>query len=256
MRRRQLFEFNESKWFPQLLRNYETDYLETLFRRTWIYAGIVPALAGFLRRCGTRSIVDLCSGGGGPLPALVGPLFEELGEIQVTLTDRYPNRRAFERLAAASHGRIAFRLDPVDALHPPRGLEGVRTLFDAFHHFPPPRARRILAEAVRDRAPIAIFEAPNRRWPFVLASILTPLFVLMLTPSARPFRWSRLLYTYLVPVLPVVIGWDGLVSHLRAYLVSELETMTCEVGGPGYEWTVEEIRSGPARITTVLGWPV
>ena len=33
MRRRQLFEFNESQWFPQLLRDYETDYLETLMAR-------------------------------------------------------------------------------------------------------------------------------------------------------------------------------------------------------------------------------
>ena len=124
----------------------------------------------------------------------------------------------------------------MSALDVPKRLTGFRTMFTAFHHFRPADARAILASAVRDRQGIAIFEATSRT-PAALGMMLAvPLVVWLLTPLIRPFRWSRLFWTYVVPVIPVAIMFDGVVSCLRSYTPGEIQMMAMEVGGETFEW--------------------
>ena len=52
--------------------------------------------------------------------------------------------------------------------------------------------------------------------------LLTPFAVWLMTPFMRPFRWSRLLLTYPLPLVPLTCLWDGIVSQLRAYTADEL----------------------------------
>lgn len=254
--RRRLFEIHEQDWAPAWLRHYSTDYLEALFARLGIYDGVAPRLAELVRRSGEQRIVDLCSGAGGPLPALIAALRRELGaDVEILLTDKFPNREAFERLERGSAGNIRHLAAAVDARAVPPELHGLRTLFDSLHHFSAEDARAILADARECGVPIAVFEAVSRRPSTVLGSVLIPVLVLALTPWVRPFRWRRLLFTYPIPVLPLSIGWDGLVSHLRAYTADELRALTDGLTAPGYTWEVGEIPVGPAAITFVLGWP-
>ncbi|RMF50860.1 MAG: class I SAM-dependent methyltransferase, partial [Anaerolineae bacterium] len=82
-----------------------------------------------------------------------------------------------------------------------------------------------------------------------------PLNVWLLTPWMRPFRWSRLLLTYLLPILPLLIAWDGLVSHLRAYSADDLRALAAEVHVPGYAWETGTLRARGAPLTYILGIP-
>ena len=255
-RRRQLFEFNEADWFPQWLRDGQTDALEAIFRLTGLFRGAPALLAELLVATGERRIVDLCSGSGGPLPSLVSEIERRLGsEIEVVLTDKFPNLDAFERHAQAMAGRIAFVRDPVDALHPPAELEGVRTVFDAFHHLRPDEAEKLLQQAVEDGTPIAIFDVAGRRWLHLLSCLLLPLAVLVVTPWIRPLRARRLLFTYLLPVIPLTVCWDGVVSHLRAHDHSEIARMLAPLQERGFDWHVEGIGRWPMVVTAVLGRP-
>jgi len=68
-----------------------------------------------------------------------------------------------------------------------------------------------------------------------MVRLLTPLFVVIATPFIRPFLWKRLLWTYLIPFVPFICCWDGVVSQLRAYTISELSELT--QGFEGYEWS-------------------
>ena len=49
-------------------------------------------------------------------------------------------------------------------------------------------------------------------------------------PACPPFRWSRLLWTYLVPVIPLVLLFDGIVSCLRSYRPDELLKLVAIAG--------------------------
>jgi hypothetical protein len=175
------------------------------------------------------------------------------------LTDRYPNIQAFERARRLSHQAVTYHAEPVDATRVPSALPGFRTMFTAFHHLRPDQARAVLADAVTKGEGIAVFEPGQRsRLTLLLLPLLlgTPLRVLVATPFIRPFRWSRLLWTYLVPVVPLVLLFDSIVSVLRWYSVQELRDLTA--GLDRYRWDIGTVRSKPIPfpITYLLGVPL
>src|SRR5690606_9971371 len=105
-------------------------------------------------------------------------------------------------------------------------------IFTAFHHFDPPRATAILRDAVASRSPIAVFEFTRRRARNVaLAAIAGGLGLPLVVPFLRPLRATHLLWSYLIPVAPLVYAWDGAISNLRTYTTTELATMARAADG-------------------------
>jgi hypothetical protein len=266
MRRIQFFELHEQAWFPSSLRDGVTDALQFGIRCLRAYAPIVPMLERTLKATESRSIVDMCSGGGGPWIDLARQLEarrapssngrQKAPDLQILLTDKYPNLRAFENVKAASCNRINFYPASVDAMKVPEELQGLRTMFTSFHHFPPDEARAIIQNAVDAGKGIGIFELPRRALSTIL---LTFGFVLMLfvgTPWIRPFRWSRLLWTYLIPIVPFALLFDGVVSCLRSYPPQELREMVGRLSGREYRWEIGEALGGGTPITYLVGSPL
>ena len=108
------------------------------------------------------------------------------------------------------------------------------------------------------RQPIGVFEIPERAIPIVLATMLfTPIIVLLMTPFIRPFRWERLPFSYLFPLVPLTCFWDGFVSQLRAYTPRELEDLALSLGDVGYAWKPDKVRlqGSPAHLTYLTGPP-
>ena len=160
------------------------------------------------------------------MPAIVEAMREDGFELTATLTDRYPSADVLDHVAAESSGRIT-RLDaPIDATNVPRDLHGFRTLFSALHHFRPDDVRRILADAVEAQQPIAAFEVVSRSPVAIIAVLLSPIPVMLLMPFLKPFRWSWLFFTWVFPLIPLFVVWDGVVSCLRAYTLPELSELT------------------------------
>lgn len=255
MPRLHLFEFEDQDWFPATWRDYGTDFLQFLTARTNAFRPVLPLLEKALKACGTPRIVDLASGGGGGWLGLGVELAEKFPGLRITLTDAFPNLPAFRRAAAQPF--IDYIETPVSALQVPAGLEGVRSLFLAFHHFRPAEARRILQNALDSGNPVAVFEGQGRNLPSLLAMFFSPLTVLLATPFIRPFRPGRIFFTYLLPVVPLFVWWDGLVSALRTYSVGELNCLIGELkGSERFAWETGTLKSGPSTITYLLGLPV
>lgn len=252
-----LFEWEDQPWFPSVIRDLATDYLHFVETKFALHRPVVGLLAEALRATGLRHVVDLCSGGGGPIPSLKKELGEQGLTVSFLLTDKYPNLGAFEATAASSNGEIAFRTEPVDARAVPRDAVGFRTLFNALHHFHPTDALAVLRDAATTGQPIGVFESPDRRVRTILPMLfLVPLVVAVTTPFIRPFRWSRLFWTYVVPLVPFAVWWDGIVSQLRAYTVPELKRLAADVGVPGYVWKAGHVPIGtvPGRLTYLVGF--
>jgi hypothetical protein len=253
--RLQLFELEDLQWFPRTIRDLATDYLHFMETRFDLHKPLVPLLREVLEESNTARVVDLCSGGGGPVLAVYEALLAEGIAVKFMLTDKYPNLGAFRRLSELHPSGIRFYADSVDATKAPQSLLGLRTMFNAFHHFAPEAARSVLASAVEARQPIAIFEVPERRLVTIISMFLTPLFVAIATPFIRPFQWRRLLWTYLIPLVPLTCMWDGLVSQFRAYSAGEMLELTR--GLDDYSWKATSVRIGgtPGRLTSLVGIP-
>ena len=208
-----------------------------------------------LAATGSRTIIDLCSGGGGPVVAVQRALGQAGLAVDVTLTDRYPNVGAFQYARERSIGRICFIDQPVDATAVPEHLNGFRTMFAALHHFSPEAVRRTLQDAVTKRQPIAVFDMTRGTLPPPSMAILgNPLGVLLAAPFVRPFRWSRLFWTYLVPIVPLYLTWDAFVSGLRLYSVKDLQEFVASLPQNDYVWQVGGEKF-PRCITYVIGYP-
>jgi len=257
MRRVQFIELHEQPWFPPSLRHEITDALQFGLNLLKVYAPIAPLLQSVLDSAQCRSIVDMCSGGGGPWLDLSRKLQPDAQVFQILLTDKYPNLGAFQNVRAASGNHIAFYPDSVDAMKVPGELQGFRTMFTSFHHFAPEEARALLQNAVDAGQSIGIFEI-TRRAPSTI-SLMFPwaLMPFVFTPLIRPFRWSRLLCTYVVPIIPLVLLFDGVVSCLRTYRPQELREIIKKLSGIEYQWEVGEHSkaAGKPPITYLIGYP-
>jgi len=178
--------------------------------------------------------------------------------VKAVLTDLYPNLPAFARVSSAHRELIELRSEPVDATNVPASLDGLRVMFNAFHHFKPELATAVLQDAAAKKQPIAIFEVVSREALSLVGMFLSPLNFALSVPFLRPFQWSWLLFTYVVPVLPAFVLWDGLVSWLRIYSEAELCELTSRIETPpGWTWDMGRIRLGnaPAHATYLIGLP-
>jgi hypothetical protein len=257
MRRVHAFELEDQTWFPAAIRDLATDYLH-FFQTTFALHRPAAALLGpALEASGATAVVDLCSGGGGPLLVVQRDLAAGGRHVRATLTDRFPNAQAFAHVARESGGALTYVEAPVDARAVPQALAGFRTVFNAFHHFAPADAVAVLRDAAIHGQPIAVFELSNRAAYTLVPLLFTPLYVWLATPFIRPFRWRRLLWTYLVPLVPLTCWWDGIVSQLRAYTPSELEDLARCTGVADYTWRAGQVRIGrtPGMMTYLIGIP-
>lgn len=222
MKRFHLFEFEDYDWFPKIIRDGGTDFLGFVLKYIKFYEPSINILEDVVKRSGHHHIVDLCSGNGGPISLVHDKIDKDL-QVSYTLSDKFPNRAAYKKLKTTSNGIIDFKSESLDILNDIIITEGIRTLFTAIHHFKPEEVRLILNNAIIDRAPIAIFDGGNKHIGSILAIVLThPIWFFFGTPFIRPFKWSRLLLTYIIPLIPLYAIWDGIVSILRLHTPEEL----------------------------------
>jgi hypothetical protein len=130
-------------------------------------------------------------------------------------------------------------------------------MFSSFHHFPPAQARSILQNAIDARQGIGIFEITSRTPAAICMMFLWCLTPFLLTPSIRPFRWTRVFYTYVLPIIPLVLLFDGLVSCLRTYQTRELRELVQDLAGNEYYWEIGEQAGtfSPLPVTYLIGYP-
>lgn len=234
------------------------DFLRFAISKLRVYSPIVPLLEELLTRSGQTQILDLCAGGGGGIIGIQKELEQRMQQhIGVTLSDLYPNIPAFKLIQQETNGAINYIPQPIDATGVPPEITGCRTIFSAFHHFSPQLAQSILQDAATKRVPIGIFEGAGKNYLEVVAAILFfPIVFFLLTPFMRPFRWSRLIFTYLVPLIPLCTIWDGCVSIMRLYTPEHLLQLTRSIAATNYTWRAGKVKHKTGlKIIYLIGYP-
>ena len=153
---------------------------------------------------------------------------------------------------AVAHRDHAIAVDsPVDATAVPATFDhDTRTLFNAFHHFPPPLAKRIPADAVGQRKAIFIYEGFPRN-PLRLGPSMPFMAVSMMTHPLRTRRhWLlKALFIWLLPLVPLAGLWDAFASSMRVHNEAELREMVADLD-PNYSWAYRETRYGSDGLAT------
>ncbi|MBK8241993.1 MAG: class I SAM-dependent methyltransferase [Saprospiraceae bacterium] len=253
-----LFEFEDLKWFPNSIREGGTDYLRYFLNAVEFYKPIIPLISETLCEIKEHHIIDLCSGGGGAIEQINKELQKNTKEpITITLTDKFPNTNAYKHLKEKNNNQIDFLDDSIDAKNVPKDLKGLRTMFSAIHHFDPDTIIKILKNSVEHNAGICFFDGGDKNIFTIFGIVIFhPIAFILFTPFFKPFKLSRLFFTYIIPLIPLTTVWDGCVSILRLYNPNELLGFAKQVEDHNYIWKSGKVRNKLGmNITYLIGYP-
>ena len=65
-----------------------------------------------------------------------------------------------------------------------------------------------------------------------------------MAPFIRPRTLSRFAWTYLLPLVPLAMCWDGPVSMLRVYSEQELAELTAPLQSDDCAWEIGRVSTG------------
>lgn len=262
MKRVQLFEFEDFNWFPNTLRNSMTNLLVVLHKMMKLDKVIAKLVRETLQKENLNSIVDLGSGSGGSMPVVLESILEENPDVSLTMTDLYPNPQAIKRFNNNGDERITYHAEPVDATNIASAPKGLKTMVNCFHHMRPEQAKSILKSAEDSNEPLLIYEMAENTMPLVLWWLLLPISLcilvvmcLLMTPFVKPLSWQQIVFTYLIPVIPIFYAWDGQASLPRMYTMKDLDELLKDCKSDKYTWTKGNVfdSKGKKKGTFVLG---
>lgn len=233
------FEFCDQPWLRGVWREAYLDGLNFLFRLGGIYRNMHKPFGRWARQAGRAHVLDLGSGGAGPIVTLLAAARRDAAPLpQITLSDLYPDLSAFERVKSEFPGQVDYIATPLDAFAEGNaGSEApLRSICTGFHHLTPEQARRFLAAVTARTDGLFIMEPMPRTWLSPLMSLLT-LPLLMLAPFfAHRFSLKKLALSTLLPLVPLMIVFDGVVSALRMYHPDELLVLLPESARKQWRW--------------------
>ncbi len=267
MKRVHVLEFEDLPWFPSWLRTSMTNVLVVLAR----LIGVTPVLSQLVSRAlgelKLDRIVDLGSGAGGSMPDVLEAVRQQATSrtTSLVLTDLHPNDDAVALFNDEQRPHVTYQRGPVNATDIASAPAGLKTMINCFHHMRPETARAILRSAHDNREPLLVYEMGDNKVPLWLWCLALPISLpivalscLLLTPLVRPLTMRQLVFTYLLPIIPLLYAWDGQASMPRLYTLSDMDELLQGLDSPEYRWEKATAKTATGRNlgTYLLGMPV
>ncbi|OBT77557.1 hypothetical protein VF21_04606 [Pseudogymnoascus sp. 05NY08] len=186
--------------------------------------------------------IDFCAGAGGPTPCIERELNQKLAKtksssedtrpgathvvngehnesVRFVMTDLHPHIADWKEACSKSKN-LTFVSEPVDATNASADLilndgKKVFRMFNlAFHHFDDSLGRNILKNTLETSDGFGIFELSERTPSSLLMITLMGLLFFFITPFYFWRSPGHLFFTYIIPIIPFVVVFDGYVSSL------------------------------------------
>jgi len=207
MKRKQITQITNTSWCPRLIKRLTADFL------SW-FVLMVNATKPFI------------------------PVIEEIvakTEIDNIINIEFNVGAGIDTVKPFLGNDISIKSIPISMFNTDE--KGVYLFVNSFHQLNVTQAKEILDRIVSSKNPIVIVEGNNDSlWQVVGMTIFLPLTILLTTPFVKPFSVSRLVFTYLIPVLPIVIVIDGCLALLKLYSPTDLLELTTSLNVRNYEW--------------------
>ncbi len=260
MKRIQLFEFEDFHWFPHWIRSCMTNLLIVMHKLMGTKEVLVSILSEIRKEHSFDQIVDLGSGSGGIMPDVVDEMNQKDRDnmVHLLLSDLHPNEKSIHDFNTNEDSSTRYHTTSVDATHLAKAPKGLKTMINSFHHMPPQKAKMILASAQENKEALLIYEMAENKMPLLLWWLLLPIsltivfvMALILTPFSRPITVQQLIFTYLIPIIPIFYAWDGQASLPRMYTFKDVESLLKPIRNDDYIW---EIKQGKRLNGKTLGY--
>jgi hypothetical protein len=219
-----LAEFMDQRWIPAslhaTLRDVLAFHLHVMLGDYYGWAaGRAIDRAG---RTGVRQIAEIGAGSAGFSRTTAGRIRAGGHDLRVSVSDLHPQPDLYRDLEREYPGIVSAAVEPVDFLARPPAADAIVVLSAAFHHVPPAERPRMIGALAARR--VMVFESVTKNALSMAAcalgflpAIATPVYFAR-APSGR---WRRVFWCWIVPVAPLMVAWDGVVSCLRCWTEEE-----------------------------------
>eukprot|EP01084_Bolivina_argentea_P262592 444121_1 len=256
----QYIELHEQKWCPLLFR----EIIITCLQSYWCWFGLTNTFGSpaqtvasmiYQKNEQVATLLDLCSGSGGPISLIIDELNRNQMKTKTTAitSDLFPNLSKWE-LLSLKNANIRYCKIPVDATNVnlnkiQQNLNKqltkeiatnnehicLRTIFNAFHHFSPKIATSILSDVMKCGDEFITVELGHRGGIIhflllvleMVATIPALIVVQMISYVVdRHPICDVLLMVISTPIWATIFVHDGIVSCARSYKQTELIDLT------------------------------
>lgn len=266
MKRIQLFEFEDFDWFPTWIRSSMTNLIVVMHKIFGTKEVIGELLSQIKKKHNFTQVVDMGSGSGGIMPAVIQLINEQTKgpPVKLLLTDLYPNPQFVNYINDRKIKNISYQQTPLDATNLSQAPKGLKTMVNSFHHMPPEQAKKILKSAQENQEPLLVYEMAENKMPLLLWWLFLPLsllivfiMALVLTPFSKPLSWKQIVFTYLIPIIPIFYAWDGQASMPRIYTFNDINELLGETKDESYTWEIATAKKADGKSLGyyILGLP-
>ena len=227
MKRKQVFQFSNQKWYPSFLKRDMYEFMSWFVGKVNAAKPFLPVLEEVIGHTQTKTIINIDSKIGAGIETVLTLLPEGTEVINVEL----------ERFS--THNK------------------GMYTFINSFHQLDEKKATYYLTQIADSGNSVAVLEGNNDSlWQVVGMTIFVPLTVILSAPFVQPFRITRLIFTYLIPILPVVTMLDGFLALFKLYNPNDLNELVSNIPVKSYVWKSGKADNGRGgKIIYLMGYP-
>lgn len=226
MKRKQVPQITNSNWFPDFLTRCVHEFMTWFVNKVNAAKPFMPVIEEGLKYANRIVVIDKKCGAG----------FETVDKLLDDKIKRvYVNAENFKTTE-----------------------EGMYLSVNSFHQFTAKEAKEILSKVSKKRHPIVVVEGNNDSlWQVFGMTVIVPLTVIITAPFVTPFRFERLFFTYLIPVLPLVTFLDGFIALFKLYAPKDLDELTASINAENYYWRSGKMDNGRGgKIIYLFGYPL
>lgn len=232
--RYQAFQWTNQPWMPKFLRKCADEYLDFLVGFMGINRPFLPLFQELFNLTKPNTVVVLngMTGGG---PAFMASELRSMrgGHLTMTLSDDH-----LDKARALQIGELSGEtLDSISSLATTVQGPAVAVAINSFHRLSNEKAILTLKEVSEKFDGVLIAEGNNRSPRQVFGMLIAvPALVFATAFFVPPFSIKRLLFTYLIPLIPLVVVWDGIAALFRIFPPEDLLMLAEQAGRSDYEW--------------------
>lgn len=224
MKRKQAPQITNTKWFPAFLTRCIHEFMTWFVKKVNAAKPFLPVIEEGLQHANQIVVINKACGAG----------FETV-----------------DHLIDAEISRVFVNAEPFKATE-----QGLYLSVNSFHQFTLEEAKDILKQVSARNQPIVVVEGNNDSlWQVFGMTVIVPLTVLLTAPFVKPFRIERIIFTYLIPILPLVTFMDGFLALFKLYAPEDLNELTASIETEGYYWRSGKLDNGRGgKIIYLIGY--
>lgn len=227
MKRKQVFQFSNQKWYPSFLKRDMYEFMSWFVGKVNAAKPFLPVLEEVIGHTQTKTIINIDSKIGAGIETVL-PLLPEGTEVINVNLEKF-----------STHNK------------------GMYTFINSFHQLDEKKATYYLTQIADSGNSVAVLEGNNDSlWQVVGMTIFVPLTVILSAPFVQPFRITRLIFTYMIPILPVITMLDGFLALFKLYNPNDLNELVSNIPVKSYVWKSGKADNGRGgKIIYLMGYP-